>query len=140
MENIVEKDGITIDLDNFESVFDAISFVEYKKCEKLHSLCSVLDFPIIDMDDDFKVKDLKEETLSLKSGEFKYLKVSGYSISKNRVLKIVRNNDFIRYINVNVIDDVESDSKEMYCFDLSNADSINWLQMYIEILYEIKNY
>lgn len=134
-----EVKPLNIDLDNYESIFDAAIDAWAFEREKKHSLLDVIEFPIIDENSNsFKVKDLKKETFDLDSDSFKYFIVSKESEKKSRYLKIIKNDNYITYSNVSLVNDKETDIKEMYQFVLS--DDMNWLQMYIEILYEIKTF
>lgn len=128
-----------LNLEEYESVFDAVIDYNYDINRKKHSLLDVLDLPILDKNSDsFKVQDLKRETLDLKSGEFKYFTVNKESKLKCRFLKIYKDGNKVVYSNVTLKDSQEINLKEMYSFDFS--DNVDWLQMYIEILYEIKHF
>lgn len=138
-DELLQMEPLSINLDDYESVFDAAIDAWALERAYKHSILDVIDFPILDeKSNSFKVKDLKQETFSLEPDSSRYFIVSKESEQKGRYLKIIKNNNYITYNNVSISDDKEVDVKEMYQFVLS--DDMDWLQMYIEILYEIKNF
>lgn len=123
-----------INLDNYESVFDAVCDAHFIKLKP--SLLDALDFPIDA--NYFRVQDLKEMTQSLEENKCKEVFVSKYSKEFNRILKIKRLNNIITYSLENIACD-DTDIKELYRFKLDHLPE-SYLDMYTTILWEIKNY
>lgn len=133
---------MTINLDDYESIFDAVSVALNDKREKKHQLSDVIDFPVTGKDDEFKVKDLKQKTEGMIKDGVEYLVVSKESKLKNRVVRIDRYAaDYIRYTNV-CLDEDGNELKETRSrmYDFSLLDEPDYLDMYVELLYEIKHY
>lgn len=132
--------SVNINLDNYESIFDALADLRWKEREYRHTISDVIDFPITG--DEFKVKDLKSRTECLSTGGIDYLIVSRDSKDKNRVVKIDKYSDtLVRYTNVSLdVNGVEIEDtyNKMYEFDITKEP--DYFNMYIELLYEIKHY
>lgn len=123
-----------INLDNYESIFDAIMEMDTPKL-KPH-LIDVLDFPV---DNSYlRIQDLVNYTNSVQDNKEVLLTVSRYSESIKRKLKIRKDNDYVIYSLVNV-GTPDLDEKELYKF-LVNSPSDSYLDMYAQILWEVKNY
>lgn len=131
---------LDINLDDYESIFDAVSALMLKETMEKHTMADVIDFPL--GENRFGVSTLKKETEELGKDAVKYVEVSKESKDKQRVLRIDRYAEvYARYTNVcldNNGNEIKDTRKKMYEFCIT--DEPDYYKMFIEVLYEIKHY
>ena len=130
---------LDINLDDYESIFDAVSSIMAKETVARHTMAAVMDFPVRE---GFGVKDLKKSTEEMDADGIQYVEVSGASKEKHRVLRIDRYAGvYARYTNVCLDEngnEIKGTRNKMY--DFCVTEEPDYYKMYIEVLYEIKHY
>lgn len=137
MKNSTELDYRKINLDDYESVFDAIHDIHYNESKKKLSMLDVLTFPVYD-ENDLKVKDLKNHPDTLKDGDFIDLRInSKYTDVYKIYLRIYKKDDLVSYLLVSDDFKIPLSDKIIHTMDIENPD-IEYYDLFIKVLYSVK--